>query len=180
MSRWLPEAAVEAHLAKMAALATSQGRVKTVKIDAGPADIGERVLASQAERRAKGLHIGRPKGTKGPKQSGYFEPEATVLKSILGYLQAEKDRGKIRWFARMNTGAVPLDGGRFIRFGFNGCPDIVCQLADGRIGWIEVKSAPGRVSVAQAEFLSLVAGEHTLSGVARSLCDCRAILDGAK
>ena len=100
-------------------------------------------------------------------------PEAVVLRAILDYLKIDK---RVRWVQRMNSGAIPVEGGRFVRFGFPGCPDILGQMRDGRTLWIEVKRPQGRPTAAQAAFLELVASPHTVVGVARSLDDLERIL----
>ena len=102
-------------------------------------------------------------------------PEAVVLRAILDKLKLDK---RVRWFRRMNSGAVVSEGARFVKFGFPGCPDILGQLKDGRTLWIEVKRPQGRPTAAQAEFLALAASQHTVCGVARSLDDLECILTG--
>lgn len=165
MSRWLSGAAVEAHLAKMRVAAETAGRVTTVN---NMLPEGEALGTKQKPK-------GRPKGKR---SAPMFEPEAVVLRRILDYLKGEELAGRVRWSVRLNSGAVAVDGKRYIRFGFPGCPDVMFQLSGGRIGFVEVKSAAGRLSRDQGEFLGIVVSPHTLSGVARNLDDLRAILDG--
>lgn len=157
MSRWLNDEQLTEYLRKCQA----QGRMTTVaKMET------ERTLVAKENGRKRG----RPKG-KG--NAPLFDPESTVLRTILAYLKHDP---RVRWAARLNSGAMK-EAGRFLRFGFPGCPDIVGQLRDGRALWIEAKSAQGRLSKAQAAFLALVASPHTVAGVARSLDDIRAILE---
>jgi len=82
----------------------------------------------------------------------------------------------VAWVRRMNSGAGKLaydDGGksRFIRFGFPGCPDIWCQLKDGRLCVIECKTATGTLTPEQAAFLALVNESYGVAFVARSVDD---------
>ena len=42
----------------------------------------------------------------------------------------------------MNSGATRV-GGRLLRFGWTGCPDVLCQLMDGRLLSVEVSAAFG-------------------------------------
>lgn len=70
-------------------------------------------------------------------------PEAAALHEVLKALHAHP---AVAWAERMNSGAVRV-GGRFIRFGWPGCPDLLGQLKDGRLLGVEVKVAvelPGR------------------------------------
>jgi len=80
----------------------------------------------------------------------------------------------VAWAQRMNTGAVKIpaiDGKppRFVRYGFPGCSDILGQMTDGRVLAIEVKSAAGRATEAQAAFLKRVATYGGVAGVVRSV-----------
>jgi len=78
--------------------------------------------------------------------------ESDVLKSIMAYL---KIHPKVAWIARINTGAMLIDH-RFVRFGFNGCSDIIGQLKDGRFLAVEVKR-PGNVPTKlQNAFIQMV------------------------
>ena len=49
-------------------------------------------------------------------------------------------------------------GGRFVRFGFKGCPDVLGQLRDGRLLGVEVKAQAGRLRPEQAVFLERIRG----------------------
>ncbi|MFQ5729319.1 MAG: VRR-NUC domain-containing protein [Waddliaceae bacterium] len=80
---------------------------------------------------------------------------------------------------RMNSGATPyIENGkrRFVKFGFPGCPDIVVLLSD-RVGWIEVKTAKGKLSEAQKEFEALCRARMIPHLVARSTYDVEEWLD---
>ena len=69
----------------------------------------------------------------------------------------------------MNTGAAKVEG-RFIRFGFKGCPDVLGQLKDGRLLGVEVKAQAGRLRPEQALFLERI---RCAGGVAFVARDCR-------
>ena len=64
-------------------------------------------------------------------------------------------------------------GGRFIRFGWPGCPDVLGQLKDGRLLGVEVKAAKGRLRPEQAVFLERIKAAGGVGFVAR---DCRDVL----
>ena len=80
-------------------------------------------------------------------------PESGLLRTILDGFAAHR----IPAF-RLNSGAmkVHVDEGRdrFVRFGFDGCPD-VCALLPNRTLWVEIKSPTGRLSPAQERFRDL-------------------------
>ena len=162
MSRWLNCQQLAEHLARMRGIAEAQGRVKTENkmLPEGAA------LGTKSRGRPKGGGVGQ-----------HFEPEAVVLRNILKYLSLDK---RVRWVHRMNSGAIPVEGKRFVRFGFAGCPDVMLQLVSGKVGWIEVKSLRGRPTAAQDAFLRLSASEHTFGGIARGLDDVKAILEAVK
>ena len=58
-------------------------------------------------------------------------------------------------------------GGRFIRFGWTGCPDVLGQLKDGRLLGVEVKAKAGRLRPEQAVFLERIRGAGGVDFVAR-------------
>ncbi len=93
-------------------------------------------------------------------------PEAAALVEVLKALKAHP---AVVWCERMNTGAAKV-GGRFIRFGFTGCPDVLGQLRDGRLLGVEVKAPKGKLRPEQAVMLSRIAGA---GGVAFVAHDCR-------
>ena len=70
----------------------------------------------------------------------------------------------------MNSGAAKV-GGRFIRFGWPGCPDVLGQLNDGRLLGVEVKAQAGRLRPAQAVFLERIRCAGGVAFVARDLRD---------
>ncbi|OQW85823.1 MAG: nuclease [Rhodoferax ferrireducens] len=93
-------------------------------------------------------------------------PEAAALCEVLMALKAHP---AVSWCERMNSGAARV-GGRFIRFGFTGCPDVLGQLRDGRLLGVEVKAPKGKLRPEQAVMLQRIAGAGGVAFVAR---DCR-------
>ncbi len=69
---------------------------------------------------------------------------------------------------RMNSRAARV-GGRFIRFGFKGCPEVLGMLRDGRLLGVEVKVAKGKLRPEQAVFLDRVRAGGGVAFVARDL-----------
>lgn len=100
------------------------------------------------------------------------KPEAAALVEVL---QTLRTHPAVAWCERMNSGAAHL-GGRFIRFGFKGCPDVLGLLRDGRFLACEVKAAAGRLRPEQAVFLALVQQHGGISFVARNALDVLAAL----
>lgn len=116
---------------------------------------------------AKPLRLRRPKIS-----------EAAVLSAVLIRLQYDR---RVAWVARMNSGAHAVGEGkarRFIRYGFQGCSDIIGQLVDGRFLAVEVKRPTGRATDAQALFLAEVDRHGGVSGIVRSVSDVDALLSG--
>ncbi len=93
-------------------------------------------------------------------------PEAAALCEVLMALKAHP---AVSWCERMNSGAARV-GGRFIRFGFTGCPEVLGQLRDGRLLGVEVKAPKGKLRPEQAVMLQRIAGAGGVAFVAR---DCR-------
>lgn len=96
-------------------------------------------------------------------------PEAAALLEVLKALHAHH---AVAWAERMNSGTAQVQG-RFIRFGWPGCPDVLGQLKDGRLLGVEVKSRTGRLRPEQAVFLERIRAAAGVAFVAR---DCRDVL----
>ena len=94
-------------------------------------------------------------------------PEAAALVEVL---KALRTHPAVAWCERMNTGAATVEG-RFIRFGFKGCPDVLGQLKDGRLLGVEVKAQAGRLRPEQALFLERIRCAGGVAFVARDLRD---------
>jgi hypothetical protein len=97
------------------------------------------------------------------------KPEAAALVEVLKALRAHP---MVAWCERMNSGAAKI-GGRFVRFGWTGCPDVLGQLKDGRLLGVEVKAAKGRLRPEQSLFLKRIQSAGGVAFVAR---DCRDVL----
>lgn len=91
-------------------------------------------------------------------------PEAAALVEVL---RALKHHPAVAWCERQNTGAAKV-GGRFIRFGWPGCSDLIGMMKDGRLLAVECKAKKGRLRPEQAEFLSLVCRFGGVGIVARN------------
>jgi hypothetical protein len=96
-------------------------------------------------------------------------PEGVVLHECLAYL-----KHRTRWCHRLNSGVVQEP--RYHRYGFLGQPDIMGQLHDGRILFVECKSATGRMTPDQQRFFESVQSDHVVAILARSVADL-AVLD---
>jgi len=72
---------------------------------------------------------------------------------------------------RLNSGRVKLDAGRWLNLCPPGTPDLLVVLPGGASGWIECKTAAGKLSAVQAEFQSDLAGLGHSVLVARSPLD---------
>ena len=94
-------------------------------------------------------------------------PEAAALVEVL---KALRTHPAVAWAERMNSGAAKV-GGRFIRFGWPGCPDVLGQLRDGRLLGVEVKAQTGRLRPEQAVFLECIRCAGGVAFVARDLRD---------
>lgn len=103
-------------------------------------------------------------------------PEAAALVEVLKALSTHP---AVAWCERINSGAARI-GGRFVRFGFTGCPDLLGQLHDGRLLGVEVKAQAGRLRPEQAVFLERIRAAGGVAFVARDLRDVLRELETAK
>ena len=104
-----------------------------------------------------------------PLKCANAKPEAAALVEVLMALRAHP---MVAWCERMNSGAAKI-GGRFIRFGWTGCPDVIGQLNDGRLLGVEVKAPKGKLRPEQVIFLERI---RCAGGVAFMARDCRDVL----
>jgi hypothetical protein len=102
--------------------------------------------------------------------------EAAGLVEVLRALRAHP---AVAWVQRMNTGAAKIEG-RFVRFGWTGCPDVLGQLRDGRLLGVEVKAPRGRLRTEQTVFLELIGRFGGVAFVARDLRDVARELGGVQ
>ncbi|MDR0411958.1 MAG: VRR-NUC domain-containing protein [Treponema sp.] len=98
------------------------------------------------------------------------QTENEIVKASLEYLQARNIPA-----IRMNVGAVRFadENGRrnFVRFGTPGMSDILGILPDGRALAVECKTANGKLSNFQSEFLDAIRHNNGVAIVARSVED---------
>ncbi|MEF8701533.1 MAG: VRR-NUC domain-containing protein [Candidatus Accumulibacter sp. UW20] len=95
--------------------------------------------------------------------------EAAALAEVLKTL---KHHPLVAWAERQNSGVARM-GGRFVRFGWPGCSDVIGQLKDGRLLAVEVKAPKGKATEEQSQFLDMV---RRFDGVAFLARDCRDVL----
>lgn len=94
-------------------------------------------------------------------------PEAAALCEVLKALKAHP---AVAWCERQNSGAANV-GGRFIRFGWLGCSDVLGQLRDGRFLAVECKSPTGKLRPEQSLFLERINGAGGIGFMARDVHD---------
>lgn len=112
-----------------------------------------------------------------------------MSKNLFGEEQSEKEiqdliRGALAPYAKVwniTTGVFKVGQGkcaRWIRTFPAGTPDLMgFRYSDGKMFFIEVKNANGRVSQEQKEFLKWAEGHPVLCGVARCVEDAYKILE---
>lgn len=76
--------------------------------------------------------------------------------SLVEVIQALRTHNTVAWVRRQNTGAA-IVGGRFIKFGWTGCTDLLGMMKDGRLLAVECKRQKGgKLSIEQSHFISMV------------------------
>lgn len=118
--------------------------------------------------------------------------ESELQGQILEYLAHEMARGRVGWFCRVNGGAVKV-GADYVRFyelhlpghsmRSKGKADIEGLMGNGsaypgRYFALEVKSATGRATREQREFLAAVREVGGIGATVRSFEDVRSVLFG--
>lgn len=118
--------------------------------------------------------------------------ESELQGQILEYLAHEMARGRVGWFCRVNGGAVKVDAD-YVRFyelhlpghsmRSKGKADIEGLMGNGsaypgRYFALEVKSATGRATREQREFLAAVREVGGIGATVRSFEDVRSVLFG--
>jgi VRR-NUC domain len=96
--------------------------------------------------------------------------------ALIEVLKALRTHPLVAWAERQNTGVAKV-GGRFIRFGWPGCSDLIGMLRDGRFLACEVKGPKGKVRPEQAVFLERIRCAGGVAFVARDLRDVLRELD---
>ena len=110
-----------------------------------------------------------------PKPKKVTPLEADSLREVI---MALKTHNLVAWCERQNTGAAKV-GGRFIKFGWKGCSDILGQLKDGRLLAVECKRLKGgKLTDEQIFFLERVRQHGGVSFVATSMHDVLENLGG--
>lgn len=95
--------------------------------------------------------------------------ESDVLASVLAFLRLHPSVG---WVRRMNVGASESADGRYVKFGFTGCSDIIGQMKSGVFLAIECKrEIGGKASEHQLAFINTVQKHGGIAGVVRSVDD---------
>lgn len=97
--------------------------------------------------------------------------EKEIQDSIVDYLSR---CSSIAWVRRMNSGLFRVKdhyGVRWIRAGFEGCPDIMAQTTKGQFVAIEVKNFEGCATPEQIDFLQAVRAGGGIGIIARSVDD---------
>ena len=103
-----------------------------------------------------------------PKDKTHTPLESESLRQVI---QALRNHNLVAWVERQNTGAIMVNG-RFIKFGWRGCSNLLGQLTDGRLLAVECKRPKGgKLSDDQAFFLEQVRNHGGVSFVAKSLHD---------
>ena len=100
--------------------------------------------------------------------------ERDVLRAILDYLR-HCDSVAIVW--RMQSGMVS-DGAQMYRIGTVGMPDIAGMLRGGQMFAIEVKRPGGKPTQVQQGQIDEIVRHGGLAGVAHSVEEARAIIEG--
>ena len=85
----------------------------------------------------------------------------------------------VAWVCVTSTGTYKgLKGGRPIKIGIPGMPDIIGQMRDGRLLGLEVKK-PGEVpKPVQHEFLDMISKNGGVSGYATNVEQAMQVVDG--
>lgn len=119
---------------------------------------GSRTHQDQRRRSIK-------RSARGNRQKLLDVPERDIQKAVLALLERHP---KVAWVKRMNSGAGKKNG-TYIRFGFQGCPDLVGQMKDGRILGVEVKRKGQGPNLAQQNHIAMMLRNNGVAGIVRSV-----------
>jgi hypothetical protein len=141
---------------------------------------------SQCLRFSSELDLARLRSERRERSQAIHTPERDVLAACLAFLQRHP---RVAWAKRMSTGVTRYTDHkgveRFVRFGFNGCPDIIGQLRPvppNPVGaWlaIECKSDSGEPTDEQQAVLDTINAAGGVAFVARSIDDVMLALQDA-
>jgi len=81
------------------------------------------------------------------------QSEAVVLKECSQLLERHP---RIQLWWRVNVGAMKMDNGRYVKFSFVGCSDLLAMSTAGRFIAIETKKTGGKATEEQLAFLANV------------------------
>ncbi len=101
--------------------------------------------------------------------------EAEIQRAIMHAIGAL--HGALVW--RNNVGAARTAGGRVVRFGTPGSPDIMA-IVGGRFVGIEVKSRRGKLSTRQRRWRAACEAAGGVYIVARCVDDVQGVIDDAR
>jgi len=105
-----------------------------------------------------------------------IQREGPILRAVLELLQYHPKVAKA-W--RQNAGGMHV-GDRYVQFASElGLPDICGFMKSGRALYIECKAPGGRLTYHQQRFLEDAQKAGCVAGVARSIEDAQAIVEGA-
>lgn len=115
------------------------------------------------------------------KLAGIEPAESDIQKAILAYLRICP---AVAFAWRQNVGSAETERvdarGKskksFVKFGFRGCSDLLGFTSDGRFLAIECKTAKGRITPDQREFLRRVRAAGGVAILARSVDDVVEVL----
>jgi hypothetical protein len=106
----------------------------------------------EADIGAKQAIAARKRNT-GRKRKPQHMPEKTVLRQCSEVLDRHP---KVAQWWRVNTGAMKMDNGRYVKFSFVGASDLMLYSTTGRFGAVECKATGKKPSDDQVAFLSNV------------------------
>jgi hypothetical protein len=102
----------------------------------------------------------------GASRAAISAAHTSLVNACLWYLKAHRVPAH-----KMNSGAIKGKHGRFVRFGFPGCPDIVGILPGGKFLGVEVKTGTGRLNADQIVFKGVVEDSGGVFVLVRALGD---------
>lgn len=100
-------------------------------------------------------------GKRAAKEKPLVAPERDQLSACMDYLAMHS---AVAWHVRMNSGAMKTEEGRYVRFGFVGCSDIIGQLKSGKFLAFEVKRKGEKPTDDQLAFIAKVNLYNGLGG----------------